>query len=76
VATTETSYGVLSLPPEIRESGGDKTFVDLRRTFDLGSALTAFAESVAQWELYKDLARKDDDFVSLREDPRFVELVG
>jgi hypothetical protein len=39
-------------------------------------ALTALAESVAQWEPYKEQARKDDDFVSLREDPRFVELVG
>jgi hypothetical protein len=40
------------------------------------AALTALAESVAQWELYKDQAREDYDFVSLREDPRFVELVG
>lgn len=40
------------------------------------AALTALAESVAQWELYKDQARKDDDFVSLREDPRFLELIG
>ena len=40
------------------------------------AALAALAESVAQWELYKDQARKDDDFASLREDPRFVELVG
>jgi hypothetical protein len=39
-------------------------------------ALVALAESVAQWEPYKEQARKDDDFVSLREDPRFVELVG
>jgi hypothetical protein len=39
-------------------------------------ALTALAESVAQWEPYKEQARKDDDFTSLREDPRFVELVG
>lgn len=40
------------------------------------AALAALAESVAQWELYKEQAQKDDDFVSLREDPRFVELVG
>jgi len=39
-------------------------------------ALTTLAESVAQWEPYKEQARKDDDFVSLREDPRFLELVG
>jgi hypothetical protein len=39
-------------------------------------ALTALAESVAQWEPYKEQAQKDDDFASLREDPRFVELVG
>jgi hypothetical protein len=39
-------------------------------------ALTALAESVAQWEPYKAQALKDDDFVSLREDPRFLELVG
>jgi hypothetical protein len=43
---------------------------------DDDAALKALAESVAQWEKYKDQARKDDDFVSLREDPRFVELVG
>jgi hypothetical protein len=40
------------------------------------AALTALAESVAQWELYKNQAREDDDFVSLREDPRFVKLVS
>jgi hypothetical protein len=39
-------------------------------------ALTALADSVSQWELYKDQAREDDDFTSLREDPRFLELVG
>lgn len=40
------------------------------------AALTALAESVAKWERYKEQAREDDDFASLREDPRFVELVG
>jgi tetratricopeptide (TPR) repeat protein len=40
------------------------------------SALTALAESVAQWEPYKQMAQKDDDFVSLRKDPRFLELVA
>jgi tetratricopeptide (TPR) repeat protein len=40
------------------------------------AALTALAESVSQWELYKEQAQKDDDFVSLREDPRFIELVS
>lgn len=40
------------------------------------AALAALAESVAQWEPYKDQARKDDDFASLREDPRFLELVA
>ena len=39
-------------------------------------ALAALAESVAQWEPYKDQAQRDDDFVSLRKDPRFLELVG
>lgn len=40
------------------------------------AALTALAESVSKWELYKEQAQADDDFASLREDPRFVELVG
>jgi hypothetical protein len=39
------------------------------------ASLTALAESVAQWEPYKEMARKDDDLESLREDPRFLELV-
>lgn len=40
------------------------------------AALTALAESVSKWEPYKELAQADDDFASLREDKRFVELVG
>lgn len=43
---------------------------------DSEAALTALAESVAQWEPYKELAQNDDDFAGLREDPRFVELVS
>jgi hypothetical protein len=40
------------------------------------AALTALAESVAQWEKYKEQAREDDDFASLRDDARFLALVG
>jgi hypothetical protein len=43
---------------------------------DREKALTALAESVAKWEPYKELARGDDDFESLRDDPKFVELVA
>jgi hypothetical protein len=43
---------------------------------DREAALTALAESVTKWEPYKELAREDDDFVSLRDDPKFVELVA
>jgi hypothetical protein len=43
---------------------------------DRETALTALAESVAKWEPYKELAREDDDFESLRDDPKFVELVA
>ena len=43
---------------------------------DRETAVTALAESVAKWEPYKELARGDDDFVSLRDDPKFVELVS
>jgi len=43
---------------------------------DRETALTALAESVAKWEPYKELARDDDDFASVRDDPKFVELVA
>jgi hypothetical protein len=43
---------------------------------DRETAVTALAESVSKWEPYKELAREDDDFVSLRDDPKFVELVA
>lgn len=43
---------------------------------DTDAALAALADSVAQWELYKEQAQNDDDFASIREDPRFVALVG
>jgi hypothetical protein len=40
------------------------------------ASLAALAESVAQWEPYKEMAQKDDDFASLRKDERFLELVA
>src|SRR4051812_49167441 len=43
---------------------------------DRETAVTALAESVSKWEPYKELARDDDDFVSLRDDPKFVELIA
>jgi quercetin dioxygenase-like cupin family protein len=43
---------------------------------DRETALTALAESVSEWEPYKELARNDDDFASLRDDPKFVELIS
>jgi hypothetical protein len=43
---------------------------------DRETAVTALAESVSKWEPYKELAREDDDFVSLRNDPKFVELIA
>ena len=43
---------------------------------DRETTLTALAESVSKWEPYKELAREDDDFASLRDDPKFVELVA
>ena len=43
---------------------------------DHKTALKALAESVSKWEPYKELAREDDDFVSLRDDLEFIELVS
>jgi tetratricopeptide (TPR) repeat protein len=37
MATTETSYRVLSLPQEAREGDDDRVFIRLRRTLDLGA---------------------------------------
>jgi tetratricopeptide (TPR) repeat protein len=37
MATTETSYRVLSLPQEAREGDGDRVFIRLRRTLDIGA---------------------------------------
>jgi len=39
-------------------------------------ALATLATALEGWPAYKELAREDDDFASLREDPRFTELVG
>ena len=39
-------------------------------------ALATLATAVEGWPAYKDLAREDDDFASLRKDPRFTKLVG
>ncbi|HET8556271.1 MAG TPA: cupin domain-containing protein [Gaiellaceae bacterium] len=37
MATTETSHRVLSLPEEGREGDGDRVFIRLRRTLDIGA---------------------------------------
>ena len=39
-------------------------------------ALETLRSSVEQWPRFKENAQGDDDFASLREDPRFLELVG
>jgi mannose-6-phosphate isomerase-like protein (cupin superfamily) len=40
------------------------------------ASLAALEESVTQWPKYKELAAGDDDFASLREDPRFQALIA
>jgi tetratricopeptide (TPR) repeat protein len=37
MATTETSYRVLSLPEEAREGDGDRVYIRLRRALDIGA---------------------------------------
>ena len=39
-------------------------------------ALATLATALERWPAYKETAREDEDFASLREDPRFIELVG
>jgi tetratricopeptide (TPR) repeat protein len=39
-------------------------------------ALATLAESVEKWPKFKENAKGDDDFTSLRDDARFLELVG
>jgi tetratricopeptide (TPR) repeat protein len=39
-------------------------------------ALETLGVSVDKWPQFKENAKADDDFASLREDPRFLELVG
>jgi tetratricopeptide (TPR) repeat protein len=39
-------------------------------------ALETLGTAVEKWPKFKENAKKDDDFTSLREDPRFLELVG
>jgi len=39
-------------------------------------ALETLRASVDKWPQFKENAQKDDDFASLREDQRFLELVG
>jgi tetratricopeptide (TPR) repeat protein len=43
MATTETSYRVLSLPQEASEGDGDRVYVGLRRKLDLGAFGTSAA---------------------------------
>ena len=41
-----------------------------------GAALETLRVAVEGWPKFKENARQDDDFASLREDPRFAELVA
>jgi len=58
MATTETSYRVLSLPQEAREGDGDRVYVRLRRTLDIG----AFgASAVYQAKAGEDVIGEHDE---------------
>jgi tetratricopeptide (TPR) repeat protein len=58
VATTETAYRVLSLPQEGRDGDGDKVFIRLRRTLDIG----AFgAGAVYQAKAGEDIVGEHDE---------------
>ena len=58
MAATETSYRVLSLPQEAREGDGDKVFIRLRRTLDIG----AFgAGAVYQAKAGEELVNEHDE---------------
>jgi tetratricopeptide (TPR) repeat protein len=58
MATTETSYRVLSLPQEAHDGDGDQVFIRLRRTLDLG----AFgANALAQAKAGGDLVFEHDE---------------
>jgi quercetin dioxygenase-like cupin family protein len=39
-------------------------------------ALDTLGTAVGKWPRFKENAREDDDFAPLREDPRFLQLVG
>lgn len=39
-------------------------------------ALETLGVSIEKWPKFKENARNDDDFTAVRDDPRFVELVG
>jgi hypothetical protein len=39
-------------------------------------ALATLGTAIEGWPKFKENAQKDDDFTSLREDARFLELVG